>query len=67
MEKPNELTDYDFRDTLQVPSGYDLETIPDLTRDNFRTLIDEHNKLVKAFHALSEYTGFDSFVNYDED
>jgi len=67
MEKPNELTDYDFRDTLQVPSGYDLETIPDLTRDNFQTLIDEHNKLVKAFHELSEIVKHAGVIDYDED
>jgi len=52
MEIPKELTDYDFIDTIQVPDGYDLKSIPDITRDNFQILIDEHNKLVRIVQAL---------------
>ena len=54
MKKPEELTSYDFYDRIQVPDGYDLITIPDLTRDNFQTLINEHNNLVECFNKLCD-------------
>lgn len=53
MEELVELTAYNFTDTIQVPDGYDLKTIPDLTRGNFQQLIDEHNKLVRAIKLMS--------------
>ncbi len=52
MEKLKELSSYSFPDTLEVPDGYDLKTIPDITRDNFQLLIDEHNELVSAVNTL---------------
>ena len=58
MEKLAELGSYDFGDTIMVPDGYDMTPIPDITRDNFQTLIDEHNKLVEAINAIAEHAGF---------
>ena len=52
MEELRELTEFDFVDTIQVPDGYDMTSIPDLTRRNFQTLIDEHNKLVRAINLI---------------
>jgi len=66
MKRPEELTGWDFGDTIQVPDGYDMKSIPDLTRHNFQTLIDEHNNLVEAFNAMAEFNGFDQFVDYGE-
>ncbi len=66
MKKPKELDGWDFGDTIRVPDGYDTTLIPDLTRDNFRALIDEHNNLVEAFNAMAEFNGFNQFVNYDD-
>lgn len=57
MKKPKELDSWDFIDTIQVPDGYYMESIPDLTRDNFQTLIDEHNNLVECFNKLCEMKG----------
>ena len=54
--KIEELTAYDFKDRISVPDGYDLKSIPDITRDNFQKLIDEHNKLVKLVNRLVENT-----------
>jgi len=54
MKKPEELTSWDFGDTIQVPDGYDLKTIPDLTRNNLQTLIDEHNNLVEVVNMLCD-------------
>lgn len=66
MKKPEELDGRDFGDRIQVPDGYDLKSIPDMTRDNFQTLIDEHNNLVEAFNAMAQYTGFADFVTYED-
>ena len=55
MKKPIELTDWSFPDTIQVPDGYDMSTIPDMTRGNFQVLIDSHNNLVECFNKLCEY------------
>jgi len=48
IQKPKELNSWDFSDRIQVPDGYDLKTIPDMTRDNMQTLIEEHNHLVRV-------------------
>jgi len=54
MNKP-EILDYDdFSDVLRVPDGYDLKSIPDLTRDNFQYLIDEHNNLVEVINMICD-------------
>ena len=52
MKQPKELTAWDFRDTIDAADGYDTRSIPDLTRDNFQTLIDEHNNLVEVVNML---------------
>ena len=49
MKRPQELTDWDF---IQIPDGYDMKSIPDLTRANFNVLIEEHNNLVYVINAL---------------
>ena len=47
-----ELDSWDFKDRIEVPDGYDMTSIPDLTRDNFIKLIEEHNKLVRVYKEL---------------
>lgn len=59
MKKPQTLSSFDFFDTVTVPCGYDLTSVPDITRDNFQTLIDEHNNLVECFNKLCEKQGLD--------
>ena len=66
MKKPETLDGWSFSDTIQVPDGYDMTSIPDLTRDNFQRLIEEHNNLVEAFNAMAEYSGFAGFVSYED-
>ena len=58
MKKPEELTAWEFRDTIQIPDGYDMKSIPDLTRDNFQKLIEEHNNLVEVVNKLIDKSGF---------
>jgi len=53
----NTLDSYSFKDVAHIPDGYDLTGVPDLTRDNFNTLIEEHNKLVKVIYILSQKLG----------
>lgn len=52
MKKPTELDGYGFPDRIQVPDGYDMKSIPDLTRENFNYLIDEYNNLVEVVNML---------------
>ena len=59
MKKPEELNEWNFSDNHAEVNGYDLKYVPDLTRDNFNTLVDEHNNLVECFNALSEHIGFE--------
>ena len=66
MKQPKELTSWDFPDELQIPDGYDLQSVPDLTRGNLVKLIEEHNNLVEAFNAMAEYSGFADFVDYED-
>lgn len=54
MKKPEKLIGWDFPDRIQVPDGYDMTSIPDLTRDNFNKLIEEHNNLVEVVNKLME-------------
>jgi len=54
MNKPEALSEYDFPDRIQIPDGYDMKSIPDLTRDNFQVLIDAHNELVEVVRYLSD-------------
>lgn len=61
MKRPKKLTSWDFQDTISVPDGYDLKSIPDLTRENFGILVDKHNELVEAFNALYEQVGHNLF------
>jgi hypothetical protein len=66
MRKPEIIDYYDFSDRIQVPDGYDMTSIPDLTRDNFQYLVDEYNNLAEAFNAMADFNGFNDFVNYDK-
>ena len=52
MKQPQILDTGDFPDTLT--DGWDRETIPDLTKENFLFLIEEHNNLVEVVNALTE-------------
>ena len=55
MNGPKKLTYWDFPDTITIPDGYDRKTIPDLTRDNFNLLVNEHNNLVDVVNKLAEF------------
>lgn len=66
MKKPTVLGGWDFPDRIQIPDGYDMTSIPDLTRDNFQKLIEEHNNLVEAFNAMAEFNGFNDFMKYED-
>ena len=38
-----------------LPDGYDMKTVPELTRRNFEILLKEHNKLVSAFNESLDH------------
>ena len=52
------ISNYDFPDTIQVPDGYDMTSIPDLTRDNIIFLMEKHNKLVDYINNIAEHIGY---------
>jgi len=54
MKQPKELSSWDFSETIEVRDGYDTKSVPDITRNNLNTLIDEHNNLVKVVNLLCE-------------
>ena len=64
MKEPKEITSYDFSETIQVQSYYGMKTVPDMTRDNFQALIDEHNNLVEVVNAIREKLQFD--IDFDD-
>lgn len=66
MKRPETLDGWSFSDRVQIPDGYDMTSIPDLTRDNFNQLVNEHNNLVEAFNAMAEFNGFADFINYND-
>jgi len=67
MNRPDRLDRWDFGDTVQVPDGYDMKSIPDITRGNFQKLIDEHNNLVDVVNKLIEISPAGSIVFDDLD
>lgn len=52
MHKPKEIGGWDVPDRIQVPDGYDMMSIPDLTRDNFNYLVNEYNNLVEVVNMI---------------
>lgn len=52
MKVPTELYTWDFPHTTQVPDGYDMKSVPDLTRGNLLVLIEAHNELVRVIREL---------------
>jgi len=54
-ETIEELTVYDFKDTIMVPNGYDLTQVVTVSDDNFQLLVEEHNKLVNSLKEFREF------------
>lgn len=52
MKRPTKIDGWDVPDSIQVPDGYNMTSIPDLTRNNFNYLIDEYNNLVDVVNIL---------------
>lgn len=52
MSELKEISNWDLPDTIQVPDGYDMKTVPDLTRGNLEYLIEQHNELVRFIIKL---------------
>lgn len=57
IEKPKELDRWYFGDIIQIPNGHYVKLVPDLTRDNFVQLIEEHNRLVILVNHMAEKMG----------
>ena len=52
LELLKELSAWDFPNTEYVPNGYDMSKVPKMSDDNFRILLENHNKLVNVVNAL---------------
>lgn len=59
MNRPKQLTDWDFPDTKWIPNGYDMTQAPDFTADNFTKLLDKHNELVELVNLLADKAGIE--------
>ncbi len=65
MKRPEKLTNWDFPDTIHVPDGYNMETIPDLTRANFQILVEHYNELVQVVNAMYDAGHIDLYLEED--
>lgn len=54
MEPINRIWGWDWPDRKQVPNGYDMESVPECTDDNFLVLVERFNELVESHNALLE-------------
>ncbi len=50
MESKDLLNHWDFPDVTKVEINDVLQDIPELTEENFWTLVDDYNKLIKCFN-----------------
>lgn len=50
--KIEKLCVYSDLETIDVPDGYDLKSIPDLTRDNLIAVIEKQNEIIDALNDL---------------
>ena len=50
----DKLDAWDFPDTHQIPSGYDMESVPSFTPDNFLKLIEVVNEFIDRINELEE-------------
>lgn len=39
-------------DSITVPDGWNMAQVPDITRDNIKTIVDEHNKMVDTVNEI---------------
>ena len=60
IEKPQRISYWDLPDTIMIEDGYDREAAPDLTKENIKYIIDQHNNLVDTVQEIIEAldTGF---------
>lgn len=59
MERPQELSYWDFPDTKHVPDGYYLKSVPESTTDNFNRLLEKYNGLVELVNVLADKAGIE--------
>jgi hypothetical protein len=49
---PKKLDKYDFPDKETIPDGYYIKQIPKASTDNFKILLESHNKLIDLLHTI---------------
>jgi len=54
IKKKNNLGWWDFPDTQKVEIDGSEKEIPELTEENFWTLVDDYNKLIKIYNDTVE-------------
>lgn len=52
-------------DTVMVPDGYDLKSVPECTIDNLTAIIEKQNQMIIALNALM--ARYDMFPADEED
>ena len=54
IEKKENLGWWDFPNTQKIEINGSLKEIPELTEENFWTLVDDYNKLINSFNSAIE-------------
>lgn len=53
-QKPiNRIETWDIK-TINVPDGYDLKSMPDLTCKNLETIVDKINEIIDTLNNMNE-------------
>ena len=52
MKELKKISVFDLPDTVMIPDGYDMKSVPDITQRNITYIIKEHNNLVDIVNLL---------------
>lgn len=50
----NEISKWDFPNTTLEPEGYDMKSVPELSRRNFEFLTERLNEVIRQVNELTE-------------
>lgn len=57
MKRVKELCEWDFPDIVEEVDGYNIKSIPELSRKNMNVLIKAHNELLTLVNKLADDYG----------
>ena len=60
MKIPDKISWCSWPDTIQEPDGYDMKSVPDVTRKNLEILAEKYNELIDYIELLRNSTHYHS-------